>query len=108
MNTKKTVTGALVALVMVALPAPAVATPACVQISGLAGAMMMSRQNGKALEDVFESIRSTIPDKPDVIKTLQTVAMEAYSHPRYSVKANQDKAVMDFRNETFLHCLRAQ
>ena len=74
-------------------------TDKCASTEILSREIMKGRQIGANLKGVLDVVGH--------IESFKLIAIDAYDHPRYSVKKNQDSAVNDFANKWYLACLKA-
>ena len=90
---------ATLALLM-ALSTPAQADESyCDQISGLAEAMMSSRQAGVSMAKAMK-----VTGDNDLFKAMM---VDAYETARYSVESNQQRKIEDFRDKWYLACYKS-
>ncbi len=74
----------------------------CERVEEIAGLIMKGRQNGVPLS----SILSSSVDE-NLYPLLRTLAIGAYESPRFFTPDAQERAIMDFRNSTYLECIKA-
>lgn len=78
----------------------------CDSAAKAAESIMQARQNGADMSQMSNNILSidTIPE----VKDLATAMINsAYETPRFSSAEYQQRAIRDFKNETYLSCVKA-
>lgn len=78
----------------------------CDKFAKSAEAIMSARQGGADMSKMTNDILSTqtIPE----VKNLATAMINsAYDKPRYSSDEYQQRAIMDFKNDNYLSCVKA-
>jgi len=94
----KTLIATLTLSMALSLPAQA-DDPYCNQISGLAEAMMSSRQAGVSMAKAMK-----VTGDNDLFKAMM---VDAYETARYSVESNQQRKIEDFRDKWYLACYKS-
>ena len=91
----------------IAISAPALAAPEqsadefCGSVHTMAEQFMISRQIGVPMPQVMALVSQSGSTLAPIL------VQEAYSQPRMSVKANQQRLITDFANEAYLNCIKA-
>ena len=73
----------------------------CMMVAMIAEGVMTARQTGVPLAEILHVV-SQSPDP-----RWRTLAIEAYTSPRYHTPAAQERATGDFRDALHVQCLRA-
>lgn len=76
----------------------------CKSISGAAGHIMTSRQQGRPMAEVMDLVAKAT--KGDALS--QRLVIDAYERPRMSVPKNQQTMISDFKSEVYLACIKAK
>ena len=77
-------------------PVPMKAT--CDQIADLARLAMEARQIGAPMRMMMAGGKDTI---------MADMIIEAYGHPAFTIKKNQDRAIQEFEDRWYLGCVKA-
>lgn len=93
----------ILALSTLVFVSPLKAEDRCTDLISLANSIMTSRQRGMPIEKVIDIIKDT-ETKEEVKNATIKLIVEAYKEPRYSVKKNQDNAILDFSNRLGVIC----
>lgn len=72
----------------------------CKSIEGLAKSVMTARQLGASMSKVM----GLLPKES--YEPIKAVVIDAYSSPRFQVKANQERAIQDFANKYAVECYK--
>jgi len=78
----------------------------CENTDQIAQVVMSARQNGVAMADMIAAADKS-SDKKEAI-FFKTLIIMAYDRPGYSVSDNQQKAIVDFRNDIYSMCVKGQ
>lgn len=106
-NFRKIDIKAIAVAAFLAISAPALAEDEqstddfCKSVHSMAEQFMISRQIGVPMPEVMALVRQSGSTLAPIL------VQEAYSQPRMSVKANQQRLITDFANEAYLGCLKA-
>lgn len=76
---------------------------ACELISRYAEAVMGARQNNA---DMAEVMKVAIDDKGNVEEWKRGLIIDAYRQPRWETEARKEAATRDYKNETYLVCMK--
>ena len=108
-NTMNRTTTILLAatLSLATLPAIAGEDNLCGTFAYIAESTMMARQNGMSLADLLKLREDSYNDTPAIKKMIFDQTIIAYKQPRYQTKANQQRAIDDFRDMNHVQCLDA-
>tara|TARA_S200002703_G_C3797836_1_gene246416 strand:- start:2301 stop:2594 length:294 start_codon:yes stop_codon:yes gene_type:complete len=74
-------------------------TDICVDMHEQAGVVMRAHQSGVPATKVWEHVEGIIQ--------MELMFEQAYSKPRYSTKAHQEKVISEFADKWFISCLKA-
>ena len=101
------ITKTLIAATLAGATIPAVAEDdnICGTLAYIAESTMMARQNGMSLARLLEIRKDSYSDTPAVKKMVFDQTIIAYKQPRYQTKANQQRAIDDFRDMNHVQCL---
>ena len=69
----------------------------CAGIDKLAMTIMEHRQRGTSLKLILGTLKGN---------EFNSIVLDAYDSPRYSVKSNQQKAISEFTNKWHVACLK--
>lgn len=77
----------------------------CSATAKYAEAVMTGRQNGMKITESIANINKTLKAGP-MKDYYKAIAYEAYEEPKWSTKENQENAVTEFSNKTYLTCAK--
>lgn len=77
----------------------------CQSVASLSKSIMEARQNGADVTKAMNVFKDE--EKPATRKMMQELVISAYEKPRYSISSNKVQAALDFKNETYIACIRA-
>lgn len=75
----------------------------CKSLSEMAGSIMKGRQGGVEMAAMMEVKQ----EDADVTQAARKIVVQAFEQPRYATKPMQEKAVVDFKNDQFLSCVKS-
>ncbi|SDY98096.1 hypothetical protein [Nitrosomonas sp. Nm33] len=76
----------------------------CEVASAYATAIMESRQAGVAMSRLMELTKEEGPK--DDQSLIEMIIIDAYDRPRYSTEPMQQRAMEEFRDDTYLKCVK--
>lgn len=68
--------------------------------------IMKARQRGVPINKVLDVF--VLPDDPDFNTFCKNITAVAYSKPRFDLKENQHKAIVDFGAEVYTVCIKVR
>ena len=78
----------------------------CELISTVSGAIMEVRQRNVPIQEVLNLAKEIETEFGVSYDALHGLIVYAYKQPRYSTEKNQRNAVTDFKNETYITCIK--
>lgn len=76
----------------------------CSAFGNLADTIMRKRQDGATLEAMLTIVR---PEDSHAALLVRDIVLAAYARPRYRTEDYKARAVLDFRNDVQLECIRS-
>ena len=88
----------LIATIALSFNATAADYSVCKELSVMAGTIMDLRQSNSSMPKLMETVGDS--------EIAQSLVIDAYSAPLYSLKSNKEKKIKEFENDTYVACVK--